>query len=94
MLCLALLHHVSISGNVPVAEYVDWLRGLDAGIVIEFVRREDPMVKQLLAAKREDTHPDYDEAFFERCLGERFEIEARREPRPSGTRVLYHARPR
>ena len=93
VLCLALLHHVSITGNVPVAEYVDWLRSLEASVVIEFVRREDPMAKQLLAAKREDTHPDYDEAFFERCLGEAFEIE-RREELPSGTRVLYHARPR
>jgi SAM-dependent methyltransferase len=93
VLCLALLHHVSISGNVPVAEYVDWLRGLDSAIVIEFVRREDPMVKQLLAAKREDTHPDYDEGFFERCLAEAFEVE-RREVLPSGTRVLYHATPR
>jgi SAM-dependent methyltransferase len=93
VLCLALLHHVAISGNVPVAEYVDWVRSLDAAVVIEFVRREDPMVKQLLAAKREDTHPDYDEAFFERCLGEAFEVE-RREVLPSGTRVLYHATPR
>ena len=68
VLCLALLHHVSITGNVPVAEYLDpWLRSLETEIVIEFVRREDPMVKQLLAAKREETHPDYDEAFFERC---------------------------
>jgi hypothetical protein len=93
VLCLALLHHVAITGNVPVAEYVDWLRELDAAIVIEFVRRDDPMVKQLLAAKREDTHPDYDEAFFERCLGDAFEIQ-RREELPSGTRVLYHATPR
>jgi hypothetical protein len=93
VLCLALLHHVSITGNVPVSEYVDWLRSLESEVVIEFVRREDPMVKQLLAAKREETHPDYDEAFFERCLGEAFTVQ-RREELPSGTRVLYHATPR
>jgi hypothetical protein len=93
VLCLALLHHVSITGNVPVVEYVAWLADLRADVVIEFVRREDPMVKRLLAAKAEGTHPDYDEAFFERALGEAFEIE-RREELPSGTRVLYHARPR
>jgi hypothetical protein len=93
VLCLALLHHVSITGNVPVAEYVDWLRGLETDVVIEFPRREDPMVKTLLAAKREETHPDYDEAFFERCLGEAFTVQ-RREELPSGTRVLYHATPR
>jgi hypothetical protein len=93
VLNLALMHHVCITGNVPVAEYVGWLRGLESEIVIEFVRREDPMVKQLLAAKREETHPDYDEAFFERCLGDAFTVQ-RREELPSGTRVLYHATPR
>ena len=93
VLCLALLHHVAITGNVPVAEYVDWLRDLGGSVVIEFVRRNDPMVERLLAAKREDNHPDYDEAFFERVLGEAFTV-ARREELPSGTRVLYHATPR
>jgi hypothetical protein len=29
-LCLALVHHLSIGGNVPVAQLVDWLRSLDA----------------------------------------------------------------
>jgi SAM-dependent methyltransferase len=93
VLCLALLHHVCIAGNVPVAEYVAWLAELRAPVVVELVRREDPMVRRLLAAKPEGTHPDYDEAFFERVLGEAFEV-ARREVLPSGTRVLYHALPR
>jgi hypothetical protein len=93
VLCLALLHHVCITGNVPVAEYVAWLAELRADVVVELVRPEDPMVRRLLAAKPEGTHPDYDEAYFERALGEAFDIE-RREVLPSGTRVLYHARPR
>ena len=93
VLCLALLHHVCIAGNVPVAEYVAWLAELRAPIVVELVRRDDPMVRRLLAAKPEGTHPDYDEAFFERVLGEAFEV-ACREVLPSGTRVLYHALPR
>lgn len=92
VLCLALLHHLAITGNVPVADAVDWLRSLGGSVVVEFVRRNDPMVERLLAAKRSDTHPDYDEAFFERRLGEAFAVE-RREELPSGTRVLYLARP-
>ena len=92
-MCLALLHHVCITGNVPVAEYVAWLAELRAEVVVELVRREDPMVRRLLAAKPESNHPDYDEAYFERELGEALEIE-RREVLPSGMRVLYHARPR
>ena len=92
-LCLALLHHVSIGGNVPVADFVDWLRALGGALVIEFVGRDDPMVRRLLAPKREGMHADYAQEPFERRLTEAFHVE-RREPLASGTRVLYFARPR
>jgi hypothetical protein len=92
ILALALLHHVSITGNVPVRQFVDWLASLGAHVVIEFMTREDPMVKRLLAAKRVE-HEDYDRGFFEQVAGEAFEIE-RSEELPSGTRILYSLRPR
>jgi hypothetical protein len=92
ILALALLHHVSITGNVPVRQFVDWLASLDSHVVIEFMTREDPMVKKLLAAKRVE-HEDYDRGFFERCVGEAFEIE-RTQELPSGTRILYSLKPR
>jgi hypothetical protein len=91
--CLALVHHVSIAGNVPMREVVAWLRSLDAVLVVEFPTREDPMVDRLLAAKRPGTHLDYEREFFESCLGERFDIE-RSQELPSGTRTLYLAQPR
>ncbi|MEA2492281.1 MAG: hypothetical protein QOJ29_192, partial [Thermoleophilaceae bacterium] len=92
ILALALLHHVSITGNVPVRQFVDWLAELGSHVVIEFMTREDPMVKRLLAAKRVE-HEDYDRGFFEQCIGEAFEIE-RTQELPSGTRILYSLRPR
>ncbi len=46
VLCLALLHHVVISANIPVRQFVEWLSSLDADVVIEFVGREDDKVKQ------------------------------------------------
>jgi hypothetical protein len=92
ILALALLHHVSITGNVPVRQFVDWLASLDSHVVIEFMTRADPMVKKLLAAKRVE-HEDYDRGFFERCVGEAFEIE-RTQALPSGTRILYSLKPR
>ena len=64
-LCLAVLHHVSISGNVPVASFLDWLRDLGGATVIEFPTPEDPMVARLLARKREHDHPDYRRDWFE-----------------------------
>ena len=91
VLALALVHHVVITGNVPVTEFLDWLRSLDGALVIEFPDREDPMVQRLLSGKNETANPDYDRERFERALGERFEI-ARTER--LGTRTLYEAHPR
>jgi hypothetical protein len=93
VLALALVHHVAISANVPVAEFVDWLAELGCSLVIEFPTREDPMVKRLLAGKREGEHTDYELGYFERTLAEAFDIE-KRERLGSGTRVLYFARPK
>ena len=93
VLALALVHHVAISANVPVKEFIDWLASLDTALVIEFPTREDPMVKKLLAPKRDGLHPDYELGFFERTLNEAFEVE-RSERLQSGTRVLYYARPK
>jgi ribosomal protein L11 methylase PrmA len=91
-LCLALLHHLSIAGNVPVVEVVEWLRSLSASLVVEFPTPDDPMVARLLRRKREHDHPDYRREWFERCLEQRFDV-ARSEELASGTRVLYLARP-
>jgi hypothetical protein len=87
-LSLALVHHLSITRNVPVSEIVDWLASLGGTHVVEFPLREDKMVQTLLNAKRDDSHPDYDLAHFEQALGRRFELVNRLE---LGTRVLYEA---
>ena len=92
VLCLALLHHVVLGANVPLEEFVDWLAGLGAELVIEFVGRSDPMVESLLRHK-EDLFTDYHQDYFEARLAARFEI-VRRESLTGGTRTLYHARPR
>ena len=81
-LCLAVLHHVSIGSNVPVAEFLSWLAELRTALVIEFPTRDDPRVAALLQRKKD-----------ERALAERFEI-IRSEELSSGTRILYHAIPR
>ena len=92
MLALALIHHVSISANIPIADFLDWTAGLGSALVIEFPKRTDPMVEALLANKQDGANPDYDLDYFERELGKRYRIE-RREELPSGHRVLFHAEP-
>ncbi len=88
-LALALIHHIVIGANVPMAEFVDWLADLTDELVIEFVTKDDPMVQTLLRNKRDD-YANYDQNVFERCLTERFVV-SRRDTLGSGTRVLYHA---
>ena len=90
-LCLALIHHVVITGNVPVREFVAWLRTLECALVIEFPERDDPMVQKLLSGKVEKANPDYERETFERALGERFEVERTER---LASRTLYEARPR
>src|SRR3712207_3852145 len=74
-LCLAVVHHVCITGNVPVPEFIAWLRSLDAAVVIEFPDRSDPMVGRLLSGKREGANPGYEKASFERALEALFTVE-------------------
>jgi ribosomal protein L11 methylase PrmA len=92
VLCLALLHHLVIGANVPLPELVAWLAGLGGDLVVEFVTRDDPRVKQLLR-NRVDQFADYDLDLFEHSLARHFEI-VRRHPLPSGTRILYHGQRR
>jgi hypothetical protein len=93
VLCLALVHHLAITRNLPLEELIGWLAGLGGELVVEFPTREDAMVKRLLGAKEEGAHADYGLERFERLLGEAFEIR-RRVPLPSGTRVVFEAAPR
>src|SRR6266540_2902705 len=64
VLALALLHHLAITGNVPLAELVDWLHGLGARLVVEFVDPTDPMADRLLANKPAGMHGDYRREVF------------------------------
>lgn len=91
-LCLALVHHVSLTANVPVRAFLDWLADLGTEVVIEFPTRDDPMVRRLLDRKAPGANPDYETEAFERALEERWRVE-RREALPSGTRILYRATP-
>lgn len=91
-LCLALIHHIVISANIPLASFIGWLAGLRTAVVIEFVSREDEMVQALLA-NREDQYADYNPETFRQLLAERFRIEAE-EPLKGGKRTIFFATPR
>jgi hypothetical protein len=91
-LCLAVVHHLAITGNIPLRGILEWLRSLDSAVLIEFPAREDPMVRDLLDAKRAGTHEDYCREGFEATMSEYFNIET--QTSISETRMIFHAYPR
>ena len=91
-LCLALIHHIVISCNIPLAEFIGWLADLGTAVVVEFVDRDDEMVQALLA-NRDDQYDDYNPATFRSLLENSFRIEAE-EPLKGGKRHIYFARPK
>lgn len=91
VLCLAVVHHLALTNNVPLDEIVAFLGGFGAPVVVEFPHREDPMTTRLLARKRSGLFDSYDTANWERALEQRFVIEQRVEL-PSATRTLYRCR--
>ncbi|NND44215.1 MAG: methyltransferase [Xanthomonadales bacterium] len=92
VLCLALIHHVVITANVPLAEFIGWLAGVGEQLVIEYVSREDDKVQALLRNK-EDRYWDYSQEHLESELTRYFRIEDTLELR-EGRRRLYYCRRR
>lgn len=58
LIALAFEHHLAIGKNIPLPQVVDWLLSIAPRGLIEFVPKEDDMVKRLLAI-REDIFQDY-----------------------------------
>lgn len=87
VLCLALIHHVVISANVPMEEFVSWLAELSDQLVIEYVSRSDDKVKTLLRNK-EDRYSDYSREALEYNLAKHFRVVSQQEME-SGNRHLY-----
>jgi hypothetical protein len=93
VLCLAVIHHLAISGTVPLPEIAAFLHDLSAPLVVEMPHREDPMAARLLARKRAGVFDHYDRPQWEAALREHFEVDEQ-VTLPSGTRTLYRCRPR
>jgi hypothetical protein len=87
VMALALIHHISISNNVPLGSFAETLAAAGKWAIVEFVPKSDSQVKRLLAT-RKDIFPNYTEEGFEAAFGEYFKIEAK-EPVPGSQRTLY-----
>ncbi len=84
---LALIHHLSISNNVPLPLLASFFAKAGRWLIIEFVPKNDSQVERLLAT-REDVFPNYTREGFEAAFGEVFEIAAA-ESIEGSERTLY-----
>lgn len=89
-MALALIHHITLSGNVPFEKSAKFFAKFSGTLIIEFPKREDSWVESLLVRKREFiNHFDfYNETDFETGYTQFFTIE-KKEIVPGTKRVLY-----
>ena len=91
IMCLAIIHHIRISANIPCDNFLSYLRSLNSEIIIEFVQRDDEMVKKLLLNKKEQ-YQDYNLEAFEDSINNYFSIE-KTDTLKGGHRKIYHLIP-
>jgi len=67
-MALALIHHITLSGNVPFYKSAEFFAGFSENLILEFPTRDDSWVQSLLVRKREFIkHFDfYNEENFEK----------------------------
>jgi hypothetical protein len=87
VLALALIHHLAISNNVPLAQLAGFFAATGRWLIVEFVPKSDSQVKKLLVS-REDIFPEYTRGGFETAFTTLFTIREAVEIRDS-ERVLY-----
>lgn len=89
-MALALIHHITLSGNVPFDKSAAFFAAFSNYLIIEFPTRKDSWVESLLVRKREFmNHFDfYNESNFEEGYKEYFTLE-KKEIVAGTHRVLY-----
>jgi SAM-dependent methyltransferase len=87
VLALALVHHLAISRNVPLSMILGLFADLAPWAIVEFVPKEDVMVRRLLASRR-DVFPEYTLDGFRAAAGERFAI-VEEAPLEDSLRMLF-----
>ncbi len=87
LMALALVHHLAIGANVPLADLAQSFSELGNNLLIEFVPKEDSQVKRLLTT-RPDIFPNYTRDGFEAAFKPFWEVISC-EKVPDSKRYLY-----
>ncbi len=86
-MALALIHHLSITNNVPFDELVKFFAQLANHLIIEFIPKQDIQVKSLLM-NRKDIYANYNLEYFEKAFMKSYNIIRKTTITASG-RTLY-----
>jgi hypothetical protein len=73
VLALALIHHLTISNNVPFNRIAEFFSKICHSLIIEFIPKSDSQVQKLLM-NRDDIFKEYSQHFFESDFSRFFEI--------------------
>jgi ribosomal protein L11 methylase PrmA len=92
VMALALIHHLVISNNVPMALLAEYLAKISKHLIIEFVPKSDSQVKRLLAL-RKDIFTEYHIEGFISAFSAFFEIDDQYKIPESG-RALFLMHPK
>lgn len=87
VMALALIHHLAISNNVPLATVARFFASAGNWAIVEFVPKSDSQVQRLLAT-RKDIFTTYTEEGFEQAFSDCFTI-AEKTSIPGSERTLY-----
>lgn len=74
VMALALVHHLAIGNNVPLATVAKFFAQCGRSLIIEWVPKEDSQVQRMLST-REDVFTGYTQEGFETGFGSAFDIE-------------------
>lgn len=87
IMALAIVHHLSISNNIPLEYTADLFQKLCNWLVIEFIPKNDSKVKILLSS-RQDIFTEYTKQNFENTFSKYFEI-LRKDNIKNSERIIY-----
>ena len=87
VICLALIHHVCIGKNVPVEMFIEYLGNFSKNFLLEFVSKDDDMVKNLLRNK-ENLTKYYNSDYLKKTISRDYRIIS--ENKITDNRTLIH----
>lgn len=88
VMAMELIHHLSISHNLPFENTAELFAQIGKSLIIEFIPKKNSNVKKLLI-KKKDVFPNYNKEYFEQTYSKYFDIkEAKSIPNCASTIYL------